>query len=530
MIMKNSLFKRVLSLALAAVTALSLAACGGGKSGSGSQAGGGQDVVDGVKQNLTIGVTSLWSTLSPFQGNNAQYANFVRAIYDRMGVFYNGECIKQAAESWEVAEDGVTWTVKIKDGLIDTADNKITADDMVWYIEESIDRALKPQFNKVASVLKVDDLTFQVVMKSDVVGSFELVMASTYVVSRAAFEASDDEFADSVVSTSPYEVVEFVSGSHLTLKKRDDYWNADSQEAIFQNNAENVTFQVISEPSQQQVALETGTVDAFESVTASLIPNFEGRDDYGLITNLANNGVQMYFSGDAGSPVANDVNLRKAIAHAIDINGLITTALEGRADALHDPAGPNLMGYVSAWDEEEYFPYDTELSAEYLAQSDYNGETLYLMSASFGSYSRVCQALQGYLLAAGINCELKLVDNAMFTSTLFDGSQYDMILVSAGGMTITNLWSNRFDMNAYANGDATGRRDEVLTNMIYNTWTQAGFTDENITSVHNYLKENCIAYGLYIPWCDSVYRTESRISEAPVGASGAADFVAADFQ
>lgn len=527
--MKNSLFKRATSLALAAVMAFSLTACGGDGTGSDAQTGG-EGIVDGVKQNLTIGVTSLWSTLSPFQGNNGQYSNFVRALYDRMGVFCDGECIKQAAESWEVAEDGVTWTVKIKDGLIDTAGNKITADDMVWYIEESIDRALKPQFNKVASVSKVDDLTFQVVMKSDVVGSFEMVMASTYVVSRAAFEASDDEFADSVVSTSPYEVVEFVSGSHLTLKKRADYWNADSQEPIFQNNAENVTFQVISEPSQQQVALETGTVDAFEIVTASLIPNFEGRDDYGLVTNLANNGVQMYFSGNAGSPVSNDVNLRKAIAHAIDIDGLITTTLEGRADALHDPAGPNLMGYVQAWDEEEYFPYDTELAAEYLARSDYNGETLYLMSASYGNYSRVCQTIQGYLLAAGINCELKLVDNATFTSTLFDGTQYDMILVSAGGMTITNLWSNRFDMNAYANGDATGRRDETLTNMIYNTWTQAGFTDENITGVHDYLKENCVAYGLYIPWYDSVYRAASGISEAPVGASGAADFVASTFQ
>lgn len=120
--MKNSLFKRALSLALAAATAFSLTACGGDGSGSNAQTGG-EDVVDGVKQNLTIGVSSLWSTLSPFQGNNGQYSNFVRAIYDRMGVFYDGECIKQAAESWEVAEDGVTWTVKIKDNLIDTAGN-----------------------------------------------------------------------------------------------------------------------------------------------------------------------------------------------------------------------------------------------------------------------------------------------------------------------------------------------------------------------------------------------------------------------
>lgn len=530
--MKKNIFRRALSALLAVLILISVTACS--KSAPTEESASEKknaSVENGIKDDLTIGLSAMWTTLSPFQGSNMQYANFLRLLYDRLGVFKDGECIKQAADSWEVAEDGVTWTVKIRDGITDSAGTRITADDVVWFINQSIERAMKPQFNNIASVETVDDLTFQLVMKSNVVGTFELVMAQVYMVSQSAFEASADEFANTVVSSGPYEVVEFVASSHLTLHKRADYWDAGNQEPLFQNNAENVTYKVIAEPSQQQVAVETGTVDAFETITASLVSGFERSNDaYQISSNWANNGVQMYFSGDENSPVNEDVNLRKAIAYAIDVPGLISSVFEGRADMLYDPASPTLMGYQKDWENEEYFPYSLEKAKEYLAQSDYNGEPLRLMGVSQGDFPKVLQTIQAYLMAAGIECELNLVDNALFAASLYDGSQYDMILVSAGGMIITNLWSIRFDMNARESGDGTGRHDEVLTEMIYKTWVQDGFTPENINAIHEYIKENCICYGLYIPYYNSISTKASGIVSAPVGASGNPDYVAAIFQ
>lgn len=525
--MKSNRFKRLLSMVLAAAMALSITACGGKEK---PDPAGASDVTDGVKESLTIGVTALWPTLCPFQGANNQWGPFVRTIYDRLGIFQDGECVKQAAESWEVAEDGVTWTIKIRDNIVDTAGNKIIADDVVWYIQESIARGLKPQFNKVASVEKVDDLTIQVVMKTDVVGSFELMISSVYMVSKAAFEASSDEFATTVVSSGPYKVLEFVPGSHLTLEKRSDYWNGVSDDSTMQCNVEHLTYNIITETSQQQIALEGGTVDAFENVASSLISNFENNPNFGVISAPQMNGIQMYFSGDASRPTAEDENLRKAICHAIDVDGIINTVYEGKAEAMHDPTSRSQLGYLEKWNEEEYFSYDVEKAKEYLSKSGYNGEELSIMSMGNGTYPRLGQTIQSYLMAVGINCKLNLLDQALFSASLFDGSQYDMILVQAGGPTITNLWGNRFDMNAYAGGDATARRDETLTNMIYNAWTQAGFTEENIDEVHTYLKDHCYAYGLIVPTISCVYRTDSGMVNAPVSNNGAADFVAAQFQ
>lgn len=538
--MKKNLFKRVCALMLAGAMAASMAACGGAASGSGgassaagaskTAAASGTGVTNGVRSSLNVGTQLLWPTLSPFQTTSNQYGAFIRAIYDRLAVIVDGKYVKQAAESWQVADDGVTWTVKIHDNIKDSAGNHITAKDVAWFIQESVKRALKPQFNKVKSVEAMDDTTFTVVMKSNVVGGFELVMCGTYMVSQAAFEASPDEFATTVVTSAPYEVVQFVPGSHLTLKKRADYWNAGSTEPAFQNNVENLTYTIIAEASQQQIALETGKVDAFEALSPSLVSSFDNNPAYGKIAAPSANGMQMYFSGDASRPVAEDVNLRMAICYSINVDGLISAAYDGLASPMHDTATSTLVGYLQKWDKEEYFPYDVEKAKDYLSKSNYSGQSLVLMVSNGTTNERLAQVLQGYLLAVGINCELKILDTALFAASRFDGAQYDMILVQAGGVTLTNFWGVRYDMNAYEKGDGTARRDETLTNMIYKTWTQTGFTEENIDAIHKYLNENCYAYGLLNPEVSSIYRTNTGLSSAPFSPSGTADFAAAVFK
>lgn len=542
--MKKAL-KQVLALALAAVMVLPLAACGGNPGSQGSETPSPSsaapsestapspaavpDATGNVKDTLNIGLSTLWPTLSPFQTTNNQYGSFVRPLYDRLAVIYNSDYVPQMAESWEVAEDGVTWTVKIHDNITDSQGNHITADDIVWFTQESMDRKLKPQFNKVKEVSKIDDYTVSIVMKQSVVGSFELVLASIYGVSEAAFKASPDEFANTTVSSSPYEVVEFVPNSHLTLQLREDYWDAGNESPALQNNVKTVTYTVIKETSQAQIALETGNVDCFENLASSLVPTFSGNPAYGNIVAPSGNGLQMYFSGDESRPCGRSEDLCKAIAYAIDMDGVVTAAYEGLATPMRCGASQMLIGYNKKWDSEPYFEYDVDKAKEHLTASGYNGEELVLLASAGGGMDRLCQILQGYMLAVGINCKLNLVDNALMSASRFDGSQYDMVLVNAGGVTITNWWGNRFDMNAYEKGDGTARRDETLTNMIYKAWTVDGYSEESIDEIHYYLIDHCYVYGLVNPDTNCVYRTETGIQGAPVTCQGIADFVAAVF-
>lgn len=481
--------------------------------------------------SINVGVQDAWETLTPFRTTQSQYSTTVRLMYDRLAYqTADNEFIPQVAKSWEVEEDGITWNVEIYDYVEDSAGNHITADDIVWAIEENMNQALKPCFNKVSSAEKTGDYTFKVVMKEDVVNAFESVLTSTYVVSKKAYEESADGFAASAISTSPYQVTEFVSGSHTTFEKRDNYWQKEELiSPALKNNINKVTYTIIKEASQQQVALETGTVDAFESMNATIVPAFEGNDNYSIVQLPSSNGTQLFFSGHESRIIAADENLCKAIAHAIDENGIIAGVYSGYAKPMHDVAVETVVGYLEQWNEEEYFPYDVEKAKEYLEKSNYSGEELELFCMSDSTTQRVAQMIQNYLLAVGINLKLNIVDSALFSASRFDGSQYDMIIVNVGAGSLPGVWGNRFDANAYEMGDGTARKDLELTEMIYSTWTNENFTEENIDKIHQYVKEHAYAYGICLPTVSTVYNNKLAVANYMPTMSGGVDFVASEY-
>ncbi len=478
--------------------------------------------------SITIGTSESWDTLTPIRTTQSQYMSMVRLLYDRLAYqTADNQYIPQVAKSWSVEDDGVTWNVEIYDYVEDSEGNHITASDIVWMLEESMAQKLKPCYNKIASVEQTGDYSFKVVMKQDIVNSFELILVSTYVVSQKAFEESADGFATKVVSTSPYTVTDFVSGSHIVFKKRDAYWQKDELiDPVLAANLDTVTYKVIKEAAQQQVALETGTVDAFETINASIVPAFEGNTSYEIVKLPSSNGVQLFYSGDESRVIAKDENLCRAISYAIDAEGIVKGVYNGYASVMHDAAVESVVGYLQKWNDEEYFPYNVDKAKEYLAQSGYNGEELELLCMSDTTSQRVAQMIQNYLLAVGINLKLNIVDSALFSATRFDGSLYDMIIVNVGAGSLPAVWSNRFDSTAYEKGDGTARKDEVLTEMLYSTWSNEGFTEENIDAVHKYLIDHAYAYGICLPTNCTIYNKKLSITATVDLPAGTPDFAA----
>lgn len=483
---------------------------------------------DGV---LDIGTTTNWDTLTPLRsniGNNSPYAS---VAYETLAkLTEKKEYAKIVAKSWEVQEDGKTFDVEIYDYVKDSAGNAITASDIVWMIKLQQEAALKPAFAMVDSVEQTGDYTFQVKMKEDMVGAFEAVLTNTFVVSQAAYEGSKDQFATEIISTSPYKLTKFVSGSEISFEKRDDYWQKpELVDPSCAANVDKLSYHIIMEASQAGIALETGTIDAFVMLDQNTASQFAENQKFNMESNTYINGYQLFFSGSDNRQIATDVNLRKAICYAIDTDGLIKGVFAGYGKSMHDPISDSSLGWLEKWKEEDYYPYDAEMAKEYLAKSNYKGEELVLLATSSSTMQRISQMIQGYLLQAGITVKLNLVDQALYTATRLDGSQYDMTINTVGGETLPDHWSIRYDYQAYKTGDATSRHDEKLGELLYKTWTKAGFTEENIDAVHQYLKENMYAYGMVQPENIDIWRSDIGLTKVVHTNKGSVDFTASTF-
>ena len=531
--------KRIVALALAGCMAVSmLTACGNNSSSttnSNSTAtttetavpadAGLHNLSDGV---LDIGTTIKWDSMTPFRstvGNNAPWAY---QVYETLATLsYDKVYEPLVAKSWSLQDDGVTYDMEIYDYVTDSAGNHITADDIVWMLQACVDAGLKTCYDKIDTITKTGDYTLQVKLKQNVVGAFETILTSTYVVSKAAYEADGNDFATQIVSTAPYIVTEFTAGSTMTIEKRDDYWQ--KPELIPAGNAANVdkiTYHVITEASQAGIALETGELDGFMSLDPNTATQFVGNSAFSMIDTPYINGYQMFFSGDPSRTITDDVNLRQAICYAIDVDGLITGVFAGYGSKMHDSAANTAMGYLEKWEDEEYYPYDPEKAKELLAQSNYNGEELVLLAGSNSTSQRLTQMIQGYLAQVGITVKLNLADQALLTSIRLDGSQYDMFINTVGGDWLSDHWATRYDMNAYATGDACARHDEVLADMLYSTWTEDGFTEENIDAVHNYIKDNMYGFGMVQPSNIDIWRSDIGLTETVRTSKGSINWAA----
>lgn len=469
-----------------------------------------------------------YATLTPFTTDRGWSNVPYRWMYDRLAIpDENADLHPQGAKSWSVAEDGKTWSVEIYDFIYDSQGNHITASDVCWFINEYIKNPLKPCFNQVKEAKVTGDYTLEVVLNNDNFGAFETVLQNTYLVSQSVYESDPDGFAFSPVTTSPYVVTDFVPNEKVVFAKRDDYWmTEDMMLPMFEANVKEIEVLTIAEASQQQIALETGSVDLVANLSSTLIDNFKSNDAFSVIAKAGPQNMFLMFSGDEHSVLANDVNLRKAICYAIDVPGLIKGGLSGYSEPAYDVFSIKSEAFQEAWKEEAYYPYDTALAKECLKASNYDGSELSFMVSP--SWSTQATIIQAYCQAVGINLKLNVIENALYNTYYTDGRQYDLT-VSACGSTPTELWNQFLNSNVYETGDSMGRKDPVLTDMILETSRVANFTPENINAIREYVRDNMYMYGLYSYYKMTVVSNSLGIAEPVIGYEGLLDIAACKF-
>lgn len=463
---------------------------------------------------IDVGINTGWDTLSPFRSNVGNNLPVISTItYETLG-YLDGDnkLVPWVAKEWQTKDNGASYDITIWDYITDSEGNKITSEDIVWVVEEAKAKALKPNFKYVDAIEATGEYSVKVTFNNNLVGVFETFMTDVLVCSKAAYEKAGDEFVNQCVTTSVYKVTEFVSNSIMVYEKRNDYWQKnDLLPPQLRATADKVTVHVIPEAAQLGIALETGVVDFVMNFPASTAVQFDDDPAYTLQKAKSRNGMQIYFSGAEGKPVAGDKYLRQAICYAINNQLLINAVLEGFGEEMHDSAATYAIGYQDAWLKEEYYPYSVEKAKECLAKSNYKGEELVLLGSS--TTKTVAEIIQNCCAAVGIKIKLDLRQMALITAIRLDGTQYDMFINQVGGITLANHWNTRYDARSYKTGDATSRHDMALADMLSEAYTVNGFTPENINKIHNYIRDEAYGYGMYQPNMLAAWKNDLGITE-----------------
>ena len=455
----------------------------------------------GVASEVIVAIGGDPGDLGPFVGMSMGRIAVLKTIYeylletDTMG----GEAVPMIAESVEQTGD-MTYVVTIFDNIYDSAGNHITAADVAWsYNTGTAAGNLRP-LGDIESATATGDYTVEFVFKKVLgVGDLEKLLTECPIVSQAAYEGSPDQFATKPVTTGPYVLTEYVPGSSLTFERRDDYWQTDpSLRTLFsQANVQKIVFQVITEPAQHAIALETGTADVSGNVTGDDVALFEDAEGFTVFGFLDNLTQLLSFNGSEGNPFAN-LDLRQAVAYAIDTTAMCQAVAPGACAPAHTIGNANFGGYLTKWDSEPYYEYDLAKAQELFAASGAEaGMTARLLALNDPRSGLMAQVIQAALGELGITVEINQVEQAVYNELMNDPAEWDLMIgAAAGGDFIFGPWQLVYDQNRN-NGTTRGFfLDDQLQALLNTASSIDGFTPENVDAFHQYQKEQLYAYGM----------------------------------
>ena len=262
--------------------------------------------------------------------------------------------------------DELTYVYTLRDGVKFSDGTPITADDVL----ASIARVRDPEVagplawmydGPEAVVEKTDEKTITIKLATPS-ALFRYVTATTagHVIPAAAIEEFGPDLLRNPRGTGPYQFDSWDAGSEIALTRNPNYWQEGKP------HFENLTFKIVEEGTTRVTGLKNGDLDMFTALPADQIGTVAGFDNANLQDVVGYTINFMALRMD--SPPFSDVNIRKAVAHAVNVAEIMTAIVgDTGVQSRNTSVPPNMPG--SAADELEPVPYDLEKAKELMAAS-----------------------------------------------------------------------------------------------------------------------------------------------------------------
>ena len=439
--------KKALSLVLAAVMAFSLVACNGSSSSTASAGNAGSASGSATASNVTVQIGPNPESIDPALNSTIDGGNLLITAFEGLLIVdENNQVQPGQAESWEVSEDGLTWTFHLREGLKWSDGTDLDAADFVYTYKRVADPDTAAPYSQTAvgMIAGYDEAmagnpdALQVEAPDADTFIVHLSYPCTYFDKLAAFatlspvqqetiEANGDAWATSpetYISNGPYYMTEWTVGQQIVFSKNPHYKGGWDSDKIV---TDTITFLLMEDSTAAYTAYTTGQAQLIKDVPTEEIPSLTKAEDGGEFDVDPVMGTYYLTMNDSIEPF-NDVNVRKALSLAIDRDYIANTLMQGTYSPAYKLTGPGITDADgSAYMDKssgEWIPEDYEtakaMAQQALADAGYpNGEgfpTITYSTNDAGYHKAVAEYLQQcYKEVLGINLEIEIVEWSSFT-------------------------------------------------------------------------------------------------------------------
>lgn len=405
------------SIAAALSFAVCLTGCSGGNSSSGSSGGSSADG-SSVTSADSSDTTLKWALDSDIVSLDPIYAYdtttnlvVVQLVESLLYINTDGSISPMLAKSWECVDDK-TYVYEIRDDVCFSDGTPMTVDDVIFSMErnmgEGSDSYVAWMYDSVDSIEKTGDWEITVHLKNpDAFWQYVPATTGGAVISEAYYNEHKDNYGTAsggILATGAYKFDHWTNGSEIVLTENENYWD-DSADPDFKT----IDYTIISEDTTRIAALRTGQIDFSVNVSVDMIGQLSDAENLNLDSVHAYRIDHLAFNTEKAP--FDDVNVRRAIAYAIDAESLVSS-IYGEygqpgsgllfGDALYT------IGSADDWkafaDTLDNYSYNIEKAKECLAASAYpDGFDCRLAVSNISYYQSMAVYIQAALAEIGIN-------------------------------------------------------------------------------------------------------------------------------
>ncbi|WP_298858588.1 ABC transporter substrate-binding protein [uncultured Sulfitobacter sp.] len=332
-----------------------------------------------------------------------------------------GGVIPGLAKSWEISEDGLTYTFMLNEGVTFHDGTTMDAEDVKFSLDrigaEDSANAQKALYSAISEVNVIDPMTFEVKL-SEANGNllFNLAWGDAVIVAPESIEG----IKQTPIGTGAFKFDSWTQGDKIELSRNESYWGTP---AVLTN----ATFKFISDPTAALGAMMAEDIDVFSGFPApENLPQFEADPRFQVLVGSTEG--ETILSTNNKMPPFDNVKVREALAHAIDRQAIIDGAMFGYGTPIGTHFAPHNPAYV---DLTAMSSYDPEKAKTLLAEAGFADgfeTTLFLPPPSYAR--RGGEIIASQLAAVGIKAEITNVEWAQWLESVFKGKNFGLTIVS----------------------------------------------------------------------------------------------------
>ena len=390
---------------------------------------------------LLVGQIAEPKSLDPHTVTAVNDFRILMNIYEGLVRYKDGtlEVEPALAESWEISDDGKTYTFDLRDGVTFHDGTPLTAE----AVKFNFDRMLKEDhpyhntgpfplsffFSAIETVEAPDEGTVVFTLNAPYAPFLSnLAYPTGLIVSPEAVMAHGADYGRNPSGTGAFKFAEWESNAKVVVVRNDDYWGEPAK-------LEAVVFRPVTDANTRVAEMLSGGLDLMVEVPPDNVSQFA--DDSGFtVHEQAGPHVWFLILNAKEGPMA-DKRVRQAVNYAIDKKALVDNVLQGTAAIA---AGPTPPAFAWAYNESlDPYPYDPEKAKALIEEAGFSGSeiTFYVTEGGSGMLDPVPMgaAIQADLAEVGLDVKIETYEWNTFLGKVNPGLEGKADMAEMAWMT-----------------------------------------------------------------------------------------------